>query len=110
MYSVTVRDHVMIAHSLPRAVCGPAQQLHGAVAVARRATDRARAGLGAVALARLAGLQARHAQGGDERTAQRHGHRPSLTDVAGRGIGMDVAEGYGGSPKLRHGIFPSAAD
>jgi 6-pyruvoyl-tetrahydropterin synthase len=30
MYSVTVRDHVMIAHSLRGEVFGPAQQLHGA--------------------------------------------------------------------------------
>ncbi len=30
MFSVTVRDHVMIAHSLTGAVFGPAQQLHGA--------------------------------------------------------------------------------
>ena len=29
MYSVTVRDHVMIAHSLTGQVFGPAQRLHG---------------------------------------------------------------------------------
>ena len=33
MYSVTVRDHMMIAHSLPHAFFGPAQQLHGATYV-----------------------------------------------------------------------------
>lgn len=33
MFGVTVRDHVMIAHSLPRAVFGPAQGLHGATYV-----------------------------------------------------------------------------
>ena len=33
MYAVTVRDHVMIAHSLPRPVFGPAQGLHGATYV-----------------------------------------------------------------------------
>jgi 6-pyruvoyltetrahydropterin/6-carboxytetrahydropterin synthase len=33
MYSVTVRDHVMIAHSFTGAVFGPAQQLHGATYV-----------------------------------------------------------------------------
>jgi 6-pyruvoyltetrahydropterin/6-carboxytetrahydropterin synthase len=33
MYAVTVRDHVMVAHSLPRAVFGPAQGLHGATYV-----------------------------------------------------------------------------
>jgi 6-pyruvoyltetrahydropterin/6-carboxytetrahydropterin synthase len=33
MYSVTVRDHVMIAHSFNGAVFGPAQRLHGATYV-----------------------------------------------------------------------------
>ena len=33
MYSVTVRDHVMIAHSLTGQVFGPAQRLHGATYV-----------------------------------------------------------------------------
>lgn len=33
MFAVTVRDHVMIAHSLPRPVFGPAQALHGATYV-----------------------------------------------------------------------------
>jgi len=42
MYSVTIRDHVMIAHSLRGEVFGPAQRLHGATYVVdatfRRAT------------------------------------------------------------------------
>ena len=33
MFSVTIRDHVMIAHSLRGDVFGPAQQLHGATYV-----------------------------------------------------------------------------
>lgn len=33
MFSVTVRDHVMVAHSLKGDVFGPAQQLHGATYV-----------------------------------------------------------------------------
>jgi 6-pyruvoyl-tetrahydropterin synthase len=33
MFSVTVRDHIMIAHSLTGAVFGPAQRLHGATFV-----------------------------------------------------------------------------
>ncbi len=33
MYAVEVRDHMMVAHSLPGAVFGPAQQLHGATFV-----------------------------------------------------------------------------
>ena len=33
MYTVAVRDHIMIAHSLKGDVFGPAQQLHGATYV-----------------------------------------------------------------------------
>lgn len=33
MYAVEVRDHIMIAHSLPRPVFGPAQGMHGATFV-----------------------------------------------------------------------------
>ena len=33
MFAVEVRDHIMIAHSLPAAVFGPAQGLHGATFV-----------------------------------------------------------------------------
>lgn len=33
MYTVTVRDHIMIAHSLRGEVFGPAQRLHGATYV-----------------------------------------------------------------------------
>jgi 6-pyruvoyl-tetrahydropterin synthase len=42
MFSVTIRDHIMIAHSLRGEVFGPAQRLHGATFVVdatfRRAT------------------------------------------------------------------------
>lgn len=33
MFSITVRDHIMVAHSLRGDVFGPAQQLHGATFV-----------------------------------------------------------------------------
>lgn len=33
MFSITVRDHIMIAHSLKGEVFGPAQRLHGATYV-----------------------------------------------------------------------------
>lgn len=44
MFSVTVRDHIMVAHSFRGAVFGPAQRLHGATFVIdatfrRRALD-----------------------------------------------------------------------
>lgn len=40
MFTVTVRDHVMIAHSLPRPVFGPAQGLHGATYVVEASFGR----------------------------------------------------------------------
>jgi 6-pyruvoyltetrahydropterin/6-carboxytetrahydropterin synthase len=45
MYSVTVRDHMLIAHSLTGDVFGPAQQVHGATYIVdvefrRRQLDR----------------------------------------------------------------------
>lgn len=33
MYAVEVRDHIMIAHSIPGEIFGPAQNLHGATYV-----------------------------------------------------------------------------
>ncbi len=33
MFTVKIRDHMMIAHSLPRKAFGPAQQMHGATYV-----------------------------------------------------------------------------
>ena len=33
MFSVTIRDHMMVAHSLRRTVFGPAERLHGATCV-----------------------------------------------------------------------------
>lgn len=41
MYSLTVRDHVMIAHSLDRPEFGPAQRLHGATFVVETTWRRA---------------------------------------------------------------------
>src|SRR3982751_1745142 len=37
MFSVTVRDHIMVAHSFRGEVFGPAQRLHGATFVVRAA-------------------------------------------------------------------------
>ena len=41
MFSVTIRDHMMIAHSLRGEVFGPAQRLHGATFVVDAAFRRA---------------------------------------------------------------------
>jgi 6-pyruvoyl-tetrahydropterin synthase len=41
VFSVTVRDHIMIAHSLPGNVFGPAQRLHGATYVVDATFQRA---------------------------------------------------------------------
>ena len=40
IFTVTVRDHVMVAHSLPRPVFGPAQALHGATYVVEASFQR----------------------------------------------------------------------
>src|SRR5262249_20732558 len=71
MYSVTVRDHMMIAHTFRGEVFGPAQRLHGATYVVDvefrsprldvdgivvdigRATDTLRATLGALSYRNL---------------------------------------------------------
>lgn len=42
MYSLTVRDHVMIAHSLPDPFFGPAQGVHGATFVVEVTWRRSR--------------------------------------------------------------------
>lgn len=42
MYSVTVRDRIMIAHSLPDPFFGPAQNMHGATFVVDAAFSRPR--------------------------------------------------------------------
>lgn len=34
MYSVTIRDHIMVAHSLKDKIFGPAQNMHGATFIA----------------------------------------------------------------------------
>lgn len=44
MYAVEVREHIMIAHSLPGEVFGPAQKLHGATYVVDATFFRERLG------------------------------------------------------------------
>jgi 6-pyruvoyl-tetrahydropterin synthase len=41
VFSVTVRDHMMVAHSLPGEIFGPAQRLHGATFVVDASFRRA---------------------------------------------------------------------
>lgn len=40
IFTVSVRDHVMVAHSLPRPVFGPAQGMHGATYVVEASFQR----------------------------------------------------------------------
>jgi 6-pyruvoyltetrahydropterin/6-carboxytetrahydropterin synthase len=40
MFTLTVRDHVMVAHSLPDPFFGPAQRLHGATFVVEAGFER----------------------------------------------------------------------
>lgn len=48
MFSVTVRDHMMVAHSLPGEMFGPAQRLHGATYVVDATFRRTDLGPGSV--------------------------------------------------------------
>jgi 6-pyruvoyl-tetrahydropterin synthase len=50
MFSVTVRDHMMIAHSLRGAVFGPAQRLHGATYVVDATFRRAELGADSIVI------------------------------------------------------------
>lgn len=44
MFTLTVRDHMMVAHSLPHPSFGPAQNLHGATYVVELGISRAQLG------------------------------------------------------------------
>ncbi len=50
MFSVTVRDHIMIAHSFQGELFGPAQRLHGATFVVDATFRRASLGEGNIVL------------------------------------------------------------
>ncbi|KAE8763048.1 6-pyruvoyl trahydropterin synthase family protein [Georgenia thermotolerans] len=50
MFRLTVRDHIMVAHSLPHPAFGPAQQLHGATFVVEMAISRAELGPEAIVM------------------------------------------------------------
>ncbi|MFD1505568.1 6-carboxytetrahydropterin synthase [Georgenia yuyongxinii] len=50
MYRLTVRDHMMVAHSLPHPAFGPAQQLHGATFVVELTFLRAELGEEAIVI------------------------------------------------------------
>lgn len=60
MFHLTVRDHVMIAHSLPHPSFGPAQSLHGATFVVELTVWRERLGAEAIVIdiGELSGLLA----------------------------------------------------
>ncbi|HEY5979752.1 MAG TPA: 6-carboxytetrahydropterin synthase [Microlunatus sp.] len=50
MFTLTVRDHMMVAHSLPHPSFGPAQQLHGATYVVELTVSRETLGLEATVI------------------------------------------------------------
>jgi 6-pyruvoyltetrahydropterin/6-carboxytetrahydropterin synthase len=50
MFHLTVRDHIMIAHSLPHPAFGPAQNLHGATYVVELTCWRAELGPEAIVI------------------------------------------------------------
>ena len=65
MFSVTVRDHMMIAHSLKGAVFGPAQRLHGATYVVDATFRRASLDADGIVLDIGLATEALHAVVGD---------------------------------------------
>ena len=60
MYAIEVRDHIMIAHSLPGEVFGPAQRLHGATFVVDVAFFRETLGADNIVVDIGLGLQVLH--------------------------------------------------
>jgi 6-pyruvoyl-tetrahydropterin synthase len=80
VFSITVRDHVMIAHSLIGAVFGPAQRLHGATYVVE--VSLRRDGLGPDGIVADLGLAAAALRAVLEPLAYRDlGEVPELTGV-----------------------------
>jgi 6-pyruvoyl-tetrahydropterin synthase len=105
MFGVTVRDHVMIAHSLEGEVFGPAQRLHGATYVVD-ATFRGPdlgpdgilldLGLAATALREvLAALNYRNLDDSDEFTGTN-----TSTEALARWVADRLAERFSGEPLL----------
>ena len=100
MYSLSVREHIMIAHSFRGEIFGPAQRVHGATYLVDACFQRGELdadglvvdiGLAAETLVERAAAQGRRAgatgeqgrnQGDDQRRAQASDHRrhPALSD------------------------------
>ena len=96
MFSVSVRDHVMIAHSLRGEVFGPAQRMHGATYVVEIELRRPRLDPDGIvtdigrASALLASTLEPRARGG-----------PTLASKRGRGTSWRARSAYRGWSKLR---------
>ena len=95
MYSVTVRDHVMIAHSFTGQVFGPAQRLHGAtyvvdVEMKRSALDADAATLGLDRRAPPGKAQTVH---GHADRARRTGKAAPAALTSRRRVGSDARPG-----------------
>lgn len=100
MYSLTVRDHVMIAHSLPRPAFGPAQGLHGATFVVEL-TVRAREldeNATVMDIGALSGVLGEALEGLRYRNLDEHPAfegRLSTTEAVARHVAEDVAARLG---------------
>lgn len=105
MYEVSVRDHVMIAHSLRGEVFGPSQRLHGATYVVEASVrGPALDGDGVlVDIAWLAGTLRRVLDGVDRRNLDElpeFAGTNSTTEVVARYVADRVAAVVGGHPGL----------
>jgi 6-pyruvoyltetrahydropterin/6-carboxytetrahydropterin synthase len=97
MYAVTVRDHMMVAHSLPGEVFGPAQGLHGATYVVEatfRRTDLTADGIvvdiGAATAALDSVLSTLHYRNLDDHPS--FAGTPTTTEVLARWVADRLAE------------------
>ena len=103
MYRLTVRDHIMIAHSLPDPFFGPAQALHGATLVVEVTWRRERLGpqgvvldIGAATEA-LAGVLGRLAYRNLDEVPELEG-RITTTEFLSRWVAERLAEEVDNAP------------
>ncbi|WP_334170250.1 6-pyruvoyl trahydropterin synthase family protein [Sinomonas sp.] len=102
MYSLTVRDHVMIAHSLPRPAFGPAQGLHGATFVVELTVRALELDENATVMdiGALSGVLGESLEGLRYRNLDEHPAfegRLSTTEAVARHLAEDVAGRLGGT-------------
>lgn len=105
MYSLTVNDHIMIAHSLPDEFFGPAQAMHGATLTVEATFSRAELDEHAVVLDIGAAMQMLDEALSPLRYANLDEHpafegRLSTTEATAEYIGSRLAESLADQPDV----------